>query len=91
MLVNPDWVDPAHLGARRTIAVAPDEPAAANTFRVGPTLLMAAGFPGTAARLEEAGFPPTLLKLSELQKAEAAGSCMSLIFRRNLAAGGTEA
>jgi N-dimethylarginine dimethylaminohydrolase len=42
---------------------------------------MAAGFPRTAALIEQAGFPVRPVALSELQKAEAGGSCMSLLFR----------
>jgi len=82
VLVNPAWVDPARLGARQVIEVDPAEPHAANTFQVGDALVMAGGFPHTMARLALRGFAPLTVDLSELQKAEAAGSCMSLIFRR---------
>jgi N-dimethylarginine dimethylaminohydrolase len=41
---------------------------------------MAAGFPATRARIEARGFPVRAVDLTELQKAEAAGSCMSLVF-----------
>jgi dimethylargininase len=91
VLANPAWVDPDHLRARRVIDVDPDEPAAANTFRVGAALVMAHGSPRTTARLTAAGFAPVTVELSELQKAEAAGSCMSIVFRRHLAPGRTEA
>jgi len=40
---------------------------------------MAAGSPGTAARLRERGFTVVEVDVSELQKAEAGGTCMSLI------------
>ena len=40
---------------------------------------MAAGSPQTAARLRDNGFTVFELDLSELQKAEAGGTCMSLI------------
>jgi dimethylargininase len=88
LLANPDWVDPGAFGARRVIEVDRGEPRAANTFRVGDALVMADGFPKTVGLLERAGFAPTLVDLSELQKAEAAGSCMSLVFRGGSAASG---
>jgi dimethylargininase len=62
------------------VEVAAGEPRAANTFRVGAALVMAAGFPETAVRVAAAGFPVRTVPLSELQKAEAGGSCMSLVF-----------
>lgn len=81
VLANPACVDARPFGDYRLLAVSPGEPRAANTFRVGDTLVMAAGFPGTADRIRAAGFPVRTVPLSELQKAEAGGSCMSLVFR----------
>ena len=56
-----------------------DEPFAANVVLAGNRLIMAAGSPTTAARLRERGFTVVEVDLSELQKAEAGGTCMSLI------------
>lgn len=81
VLANPAWVDIRRFEDCRVVEVAPDEPRAANTFRVGDTTVMAAGFPATAARIAAAGFHVRTVALSELQKAEAGGSCMSLVFR----------
>ena len=47
--------------------------------RLRDRLVMAAGSPATAARLRERGFTVVEVDLSELQKAEAGGTCMSLI------------
>jgi dimethylargininase len=80
VLVNPAWVDARAFHDCRPVEVAPDEPRAANTFRVGSTLVMADGFPATRARVAAAGFRLRTVALSELQKAEAGGSCMSLVF-----------
>jgi dimethylargininase len=80
-LVNPDWVDPASFGPGPVLPVHPSEPRAANTFRVGDAVVMAGGFPATRELLERHGFTIHTVDLSELQKAEAGGSCMSLIFR----------
>ena len=48
-------------------------------MRAGNRLIMAAGSPGTAAQLRDCGFTVVEIDLSELQKAEAGGTCMSLI------------
>ena len=79
VLVNPDWVDPALFAGTHPIHVGKDEPYAANVVRAGDRLLMAAGNQRTAERLQERGFQVVELDLSELQKAEAGGTCMSLI------------
>ena len=79
LLANSDWVDPALFGDCQIIAVADGEPFAANVVRAGDCLLMAAGSPGTAGKLRARGFTVVELDLSELQKAEAGGTCMTLI------------
>jgi dimethylargininase len=79
VLVNPDWIDPGLFDGTQALGVASDEPFAANVVRAGDRLLMAAGSPNTAARLRQRGFTVVELDLSELQKAEAGGTCMSLI------------
>lgn len=81
VLLNPGWVDAGALPHCMPIEVDPGEPRAANTFRVGEVLFMAAGFPRTQTRLTDAGHALRVLDLSELQKAEAGGSCMSIVFR----------
>ena len=79
ILVNEDWVDPGYFTGVEALFVPPEEPFAANVVRARDRLLMAAGSPGTAALLRESGFTVVELDLSELQKAEAGGTCMSLI------------
>lgn len=79
VLVNEEWVDPALFTGTHALPVAPDEPFAANVVRAGDRLIMAAGNPGTSARLRECGFTVVEVDVSELQKAEAGGTCMSLI------------
>jgi len=84
MLANPQWLDVASLGRFEVMPVDPAEPRAGNTFRVGATLITADSFPRTRRRIEERGFVVRAVPLSELQKAEAGGRCMSIVF----AAGG---
>ena len=79
LLVNPEWVDPALFGGTRPLPVAADEPYSANVVRAGDRLIMAAGSRGTAAALRGRGFTVVEVDLSELQKAEAGGTCMSLL------------
>ena len=79
LLVNPAWVEPQLFDARRSVAVAEGEAFAANTLTVAGVTLMSAAFPRTAERLRNAGITIRTLDVSELQKAEAALTCMSLI------------
>jgi dimethylargininase len=77
ILVNPDWVDPELFADVEPIPTG--EPAAANSLRAGDRLILPAGNPRTAAQLRALGFNLVELDVSELQKAEAGVTCMSLI------------
>ena len=79
LLVNPDWVDPAIFTGTEPLPVAKDEPFGANIVRAGDHLIYAAGSPKTARSLRDRGFTLIEVDLSELQKAEAGGTCMSLL------------
>lgn len=80
ILVNPDWVDPAIFKGVEPIVTS--EPAAANCLRAGNQLILPAGNPSTAAQLTRLGYNLVELDVSELQKAEAGVTCMSLIDER---------
>ena len=77
ILVNPDWVDPRLFEGIHAVDVA--EPFAANSLRVGDRLILPAGNPRTAERLIALGFDLAEVDVSELQKAEAGVTCMSLV------------
>ena len=79
LLVNPAWVDPNVFDARTVIEVDDGEAFAANTLTVQGVTLLSAAFPRTERRLREAGVTTRALDVSELQKAEAALTCMSLM------------
>jgi len=79
VIANTDWIDPDLFSGAEVLPVAPDEPFAANVVLAGDRLIMAAGSPKTVARLRKRGFIVVELDLSELQKAEAGGTCMSLL------------
>jgi dimethylargininase len=79
LLVNTDWVDPSLFIGTVPLPIPPSEPFAANCVRAGERLIIAAGSPQTATMLRERGFSVAEVDVSELQKAEAGGTCMSLI------------
>lgn len=81
LLLQPEWVDRALFADFRVIEVDPAEPHAANVLRIGDTLLMPASFPRTQQRLLDARLKVTTVDVSELQKAEGAVTCCSLVFR----------
>ena len=78
LLVNPEWVDAALFEVGHIVQVA--EPFGANTLTVGGVTLVSADYPATQERLRAAGIAARALEVSELHKAEAALTCMSLIF-----------
>jgi dimethylargininase len=80
VLANRDWVDPAPFAVCHVIDVPPDEAAAADALAIGGTVILPASFPQTARQVERAGWRVLPVDVSELQKAEAGVTCMSLIF-----------
>jgi dimethylargininase len=79
VLVQPRWLDPAPFAALRIIEVDPAEEHAANALRVGGGIVYPDCFPRTLARLQAAGVEVTTVDVSELQKAEGAVTCCSLL------------
>ena len=80
MLYNRDAIDPSQFEGVESLAVV--EPAAANCVRAGERLILPAGNPRTADMLRNRGFHVVEVDVSELQKAEAGVTCMSLIDER---------
>ncbi len=81
LLVQPAWVDPAAFPGSRLITVDPGEEHAANALWLGSGVVYPACFPRTRQRLEDAGIAVTPVDVSELQKAEGAVTCCSLVLR----------
>ena len=79
VLINRDWLLDDPFGGYRCIEVDPGEPHAANAVRVGASVLHPANFPRTRQRLREAGIDVRTVDLSELQKAEGAATCCSIL------------
>jgi dimethylargininase len=85
VLINPEWVDRSMFSAFRQIEIDPAEPHGANALRIGDHVIYPANFPLTQRRLEYAGVTLTIVDVSELQKAEGAVTCCSLVFREEAA------
>jgi dimethylargininase len=79
LLYDERSVDPSQFTGVEPLAVSVDEPAAANCIRAGDRLILPAGNARTADRLRDRGFHVVEIEVSELQKAEAGVTCMSLI------------
>lgn len=79
LLYDERAIDPYQFSGVDPLAVDEREPAAANCLRVGNRLILPAGNPQTAGVLRDRGFQVTEADVSELQKAEAGVTCMSLI------------
>lgn len=80
MLVNSSWVDASAFGYFKLLEVPDTEPWAANTIAVGDVVLVPSPFERTRALIEAHGFEVVTTDISELQKAEGALTCMSLMF-----------
>jgi dimethylargininase len=78
-LVNRQWVDAGALTGLRLIDVPTREPWAANVLAIEGTIVMPACFPETAELLDGLGYRVRILDISEIQKAEGAMTCMSIL------------
>jgi dimethylargininase len=76
---NPAWVSPTHFAGAEPLAVAPGEAFGGNVLLAGERVLAAADSPRTAALLAARGLRVVTLDISEMRKADAALTCMSLI------------
>lgn len=79
LLINPEWIDGAVFSDFELIEIDPGEPLAANALRVNDSLIYPGSFPRTMERLEKRGLSIVAIDVSELQKAEGAVTCCSLI------------
>ena len=80
LLANRMWFESARLAGFEWIEVDPSEPQAGNALTIGETVVFPASFPKTRERIEARGFKVVSLDISELQKAESALTCSSLLF-----------
>lgn len=80
LLVQPAWIDPGMFADYRVISVDAGEEHAANALRIGDAVVYPDCFPRTQAKLEAAGIRVLAVDVSELQKAEGAVTCCSIVF-----------
>jgi dimethylargininase len=81
LLINPKWVDQRYFEGMNFIEIDESELFAANALLIGDKVIYPADFPGTRAKLEQAGIDLVLVEAGELAKAEGAVTCCSLILK----------
>jgi dimethylargininase len=84
LLINPDWISRSTFKNYELIDVDKEEAHAANALLVGQKIIYPSSFPRTLEKLVNAGLDVTQVNVSELQKAEGAVTCCSLIFKMSL-------
>ena len=84
LLINRSWVDARPFGDKKFIDIHPSEPYAANALLVEGELVYPMTFPKTYRRLDEERISIRVVDISELQKAEGAVTCCSLIFKEKV-------
>jgi dimethylargininase len=80
VLANRELFDAGALSGIEIIDVPSAEPWAADVLQIDGTVLASAQFPETCELLERSGFRVKTLDVSELHKAEAGVTCMSILF-----------
>jgi len=80
LMANPAWVDLTPFAGLEIVPVPADEPWGANTLAVNGTVFVASSAPETGRRLRGRGLSVLSLDVSELQKAEAGLTCLSVLF-----------
>ena len=80
VLINREWVSAEAFAGLSMVDVDPREPHAANALAVGEVVIYPTSFPRTREKLEHRDLRLRLVDVDELQKAEGAVTCCSLIF-----------
>jgi dimethylargininase len=80
VVLNSDWIDVELFSRWQCVPVAAEEPFGANVLIVGNIVHTAASAPRTRKKLDALGFDTRALDTSEFEKAEAALTCLSLLF-----------
>lgn len=88
VLMNPSLLPVGSFADFDRIAVDPAEPLGANALRIGGQVIYPNSFPRTRERLERRGLDVRAVDAGELQKAEGAVTCCSLVFAAGSDAGG---
>ena len=81
LLINPQWIDASPLAGLPQLRVADPEPWGANALRLpGGAVICSAAYPETGRTLRDRGYEVIPVDVSELHKAEAGVTCMSVVF-----------
>ena len=80
LLINTAYVERDRFADMQFVEVDPGEPLAANALLIGQELIYPASNPRTAQRLRQHGVAVHTVDVSELEKAEGAVTCCSLVF-----------
>ncbi len=80
LLMNPAWVSRDPFVDFQVLDVDPEEPFAANSLRIRGRVIYPVAFPRTRQRIEARGLEVLAVDVSELQKAEGAVTCCSVVF-----------
>jgi dimethylargininase len=91
LLVNQVWLNTGAFSGLRLVEVPADEPAGANVLPLPGATLVSAACPRTTELVRALGHPGVTLDVSELHKAEAGLTCMSLVFGTTPSRGGASA
>jgi dimethylargininase len=79
LLLNPDWVEPAHFEGFDVIEIDSSEPMAANVLSIRNRVICAHEHPRTRRRLEAHGFVTLSVPSGELARAEGGVTCCSVL------------
>ena len=80
VVVNPEWIDVDLFRRWQCVPIAVEEPSGANVLLVDGIVHTAASAPKTRRKLDALGFETRSLDTGEFEKAEAALTCLSLLF-----------
>ena len=80
LAIVPALLEAADFASYELIKVEAHEAYAANCVRVNDHVIVAAGYPAFAARLQELGYQTIVLEMSEFRKMDGGLSCLSLRF-----------
>jgi dimethylargininase len=80
VLLNAGWIDVDIFSRWQCVPVPPEEPGGANALLAGGVVHLAASAPLTRRKLDALGFTTEAIDTSEFEKAEAALTCLSLLF-----------
>ena len=79
ILVNSAWADSSLFPDLRQIEVDRSEPFAANALLIGDSVIYSASYDQTRQRLEQNGINVQSVETDELEKAEGAVTCCSIV------------